>query len=69
MKKCEYRMMSISPTLYKLLLHQFPFAKKLQTQTVSKEKLHKTLSYKKAACKMLLKLTLVKRVVYTRPPL
>jgi len=31
--------------------------KKLQSQTVSREKLHKTLWHKKAACKMLVKLT------------
>ena len=35
----------------------FLSTKKLQTQIVSTEKLHKTLLYKKAACKMLLKLT------------
>ena len=43
------------PTSYAQLLRQFPFAKKLQTQTVSTEKLQKTFSYKKAACKMFMK--------------
>ena len=52
--------MSISPAIYEQLLHQFPFFdKNLQTQTVSREKLRKTLSYKKAVCKLLVKLTLV----------
>jgi hypothetical protein len=42
----------------KQLFCQFPFAKKYpETQIVRKEKLRKTLSYKKAARKMLLKLT------------
>ena len=36
---------------------QFSIIKKLQTQTVSAEKLHKTLLYKKAACTMLVKST------------
>ena len=39
----------------------FPFAKKLYTQTVSTEKLRKTLSYEKASLKMLVKLTPVGR--------
>ena len=34
----------------------FPYAKKLQTQTVSTEKLRITFTYKKAACKMMVKL-------------
>jgi hypothetical protein len=38
-------------------LHQNPFAKKLQTQIVSTLKLRKKLSYKKAAHKILVKLT------------
>ena len=50
---------SISPTTYPQLLRQFPFTKKLQTQTVSTEKLHKTLLSKKAAREMLVKLTLM----------
>jgi len=37
---------------------QLPFTKKLQAQTVSRDKLRKTLSYKEAACKMLMKLSL-----------
>jgi hypothetical protein len=48
---------SISPTFYEQLLRQNPFAKKLQTQIVSTEKLFKKLSYEKAAHKMLVKLT------------
>jgi hypothetical protein len=47
----------ISPTFYEQLLCQNPFAKKLQTQIVSTQKLHKTLSYKKAAHKIMVKLT------------
>jgi hypothetical protein len=38
-------------------LRQNPYAKKLQTQFVSTEKLHKKLLYEKAARKILLKLT------------
>jgi hypothetical protein len=48
---------SISPTFYKQLLRQNPFAKKLQTQIVSTQKLHKKLLYKKAARKILVKWT------------
>ena len=35
----------------------FPFPKNFQTQIVNTEKLRKTFSYKKVACKMLVKLT------------
>jgi hypothetical protein len=38
-------------------LRQSPFDKKLQTQIVSTSRLRKKLLYKKAACKMLVKLT------------
>jgi hypothetical protein len=38
-------------------LRQYPFAKKLQSQTVSREKLCKTLLYEKAASKLLVQLT------------
>jgi hypothetical protein len=48
---------SISPTFYGELLHQYFFAKKLQSQTVIREKLHKALSYEKFVLKMLIKLT------------
>ncbi len=41
--------MSISPTFYEHLLRQNPFAKKLQTQILSTEKLRKELWYEKAA--------------------
>ena len=47
--------LSISTTFYKQLVCRLPFAEKLQTLTVSTEKLHKTLSYENAAHKMLLK--------------
>jgi len=39
------------------LLRQYSCAKKLQSKTVTREKLHKTLSYKKGESKMLMKLT------------
>jgi len=39
------------------LLRQSSYAKKLQSQTVIREKLCKSLSYKKGARKMLMKLT------------
>jgi hypothetical protein len=48
---------SISPTFYEQLLRQNPFAKKLQNQFVSTQKLRKKLSYEKAARKMMVKLT------------
>jgi hypothetical protein len=48
---------SISPTFYEQLLCQNPFAKKLQTQIVSTEKLCKKLLYEKAAHKILVQLT------------
>jgi hypothetical protein len=50
---------SISPTFYEQLLHQNPFAKKLQTQIVSTLKVQKELWYEKAACKILVKLTVI----------
>jgi hypothetical protein len=37
------------------LLHQYPLAKKSQSQTVIREKLHKALLYEKGARKMLMK--------------
>jgi len=43
--------------LYKQLLHRYSFAKKLQSQIVTREKLQKTLLYKKGVHKMLMKLT------------
>jgi hypothetical protein len=48
---------SISSTIYEQLLRQYFFAKKLQSQIVTREKLHKTLLNKKVEHKMLLKLT------------
>jgi hypothetical protein len=38
---------------------KIPFAKKLQTQIASKYKVHKELWYEKAACKILVKLTVI----------
>ena len=49
--------MSISSTFYSQLFCQFPFAKKLQTQTINTEKFQKTLLCEKTALKMLVKLT------------
>jgi len=48
---------SISPMFYEQLLRQYSFAKRIQSQTVSTKKLLKTLLYKKAGHKMLMKLT------------
>jgi len=48
---------SISSTFYKLLLQQYSCTKSLQSQTVTREKLRKTLLYKKGTHKMLMKLT------------
>jgi hypothetical protein len=48
---------SISSKFYKQLLRQYSCAKKLQNQTVIREKLHKTLLDKKGTRKMLMKLT------------
>jgi hypothetical protein len=48
---------SISPTFYEQLLCPNPFAKKLQTQIVSTQRLYKKLLHEKAACKILVKLT------------
>jgi hypothetical protein len=48
---------SILPTFYEQLLRQNPFAKKIQTQIVSTLKLCKKHSCKKAARKILVKLT------------
>jgi hypothetical protein len=54
---CDYKpLVSISPTFYELFLHQNPFTKKLQTQILSTQKLHKNLLYEKAARKILVKL-------------
>jgi len=50
---------SISPIFYRQLLGQYSSAKNYKSQTVSRarEKLRKTLSYKRAAHKMFVKLT------------
>jgi hypothetical protein len=52
---------SISPTFYEPFLWKYSFANKLHSQTVSREKLCKILLYKKAAPKMLVKLTPCRR--------
>ena len=56
---CSARFFSVSLFILHqiLLLCTYPFYKKLQTQTVSKETLRKTLSCEKGARKMLVKLT------------
>jgi len=56
--KCpwNWHLKPISPTFYKQLLLQYAFTKKLQIQTVIREKLCKTLLRTKGACKMLVKL-------------
>jgi hypothetical protein len=48
---------SISSTFYEQLLRQYFCARKLQSQTVTREKLCKTLLYEKDKLKMLMKLT------------
>ena len=50
--------MSISATFYVQLLRQYSFAKKIKTQTVSREKLFETLLFEKASRKMLVILTI-----------
>jgi hypothetical protein len=52
-------LVSISPTFYEQLLRQNPFAKKLQTQLVSTNKVCKELWYEKAAGKILVKLIVI----------
>jgi len=57
-KKCIFvcNHFSISPTFYEQHLRQYPFAKRLQSQTVRTEKMGETLLYSKAGHKMLMKL-------------
>jgi hypothetical protein len=50
-------MVSILPIIYEQLWRQNSFEKELQCQTVIRELVRKTLSYKKADRKMLVKLT------------
>jgi hypothetical protein len=50
---------SISSTFYEQLLRPNPYAKKLQTQIVSTQKVRKELWYEKAACKILVKLIVI----------
>ncbi len=49
--------LSISPTIYEKLFPPYYFANKLQSKTVISENLRKALMYKKAAHKVLVKLT------------
>ena len=51
-------LLSISPTLYNQFFASHRLPPKIQTPTLSSEKLCNSLSYEKAVCKMLLKLTL-----------
>jgi hypothetical protein len=48
---------SISSTFYACFFRLYPFAKKLQSQIVTREKLCKALSFEKLLPKMLMKLT------------
>jgi len=48
----------ISTTFYEQLVHQLSFAKNLQSQTVSREKVQRKTFIQKAAFKVLVKLTL-----------
>jgi len=52
-----FDLLLISSTFYEQLLCRYSFAKKLQSQTTIREKLHKTLSNTTGARKMLVKLT------------
>ncbi len=53
--------LTISPTFYTQFLCQYFCSKKLQSQSVNWEKLQKSFLYKKSACKMLVKLTPIRR--------
>jgi len=55
----HFALVSISPTFYEQLLRQNPFAKKLQTQSVITKKVRNELWYERAACKILVKLTVI----------
>jgi len=57
MKCTEDSFYSISSTFYEQLLRRYSFAKKLQSQTVIREKPCKALLYNKGSSKMLRKLT------------
>jgi len=50
--KLLVNLQSISPKIYEQLLRRYSFAKKLQSQTVIREKLRKTLLYEKSAHKI-----------------
>jgi len=54
---CSCLLLSISSTFYEQLFCQYSCAKKLQNQTVTRENLLETISYKKGSHKMLTKLT------------
>ncbi len=60
--KCwwKWHLWSISPAFYNnQLMYRYSIAEKMQSQTVRREKLSKTIPNKKSAHKMLVKLTLV----------
>jgi len=68
LRKFPFRLRSlvkISSKFYKQLLREFSCGKKLQSQTVTGEKLSKTLQYKKGLSKMLMKLTPVVEILST----
>jgi len=50
--------------IYKQLLHQYSFAKKIQSKNVIREELCKILSYVKVSSKTLVKLTPVKESIF-----
>jgi len=47
----------MSSTFYDQLMHQYSFAKKIQSQTIIREMLRKALWYENVSSKMLMKLT------------
>jgi len=52
--------------ILRALFCQYPFAKKLQSQTVASEKLHEALWYKKCARTMLMKLNTRVPVIFEK---
>jgi len=56
-KNVEANLKAISSTFCEQFLCRYSFAKKLQSQTVYRENLHKAFLYEKGAHKMLMKLT------------
>jgi hypothetical protein len=62
-KLSKKHQVSISSTFYELLLRHYFCAKKLQSQTVIREKLHKALLYEKGSSKMFMKLTIGGKII------